>query len=474
MLIKSQVNAAWPLAEKLTAKGLVLRAIPDTPLAELVDSSLLHQQVDMLVTKNSDVESGDVVANLIDSSKFVDPSGKADHDDMMEQSVRALSRVVERNLDLTQNVVKPAIERVVELTTKYIDDAGQSYLTPVSVVPFYYPDIWQDQSLEDLVNFAREQPARDITLNLTIPQPEDLVGALSTGMGRFDQDIREWVETVGLDFVAGMWNSLFGKTGTGSLLPLIRGQYAEANRALAAFLFSRRLLSDIPEGLDMDLSSYRAYMSGIMQQSALMVARAISGRSNDVRLKRLIISMPPTGAETGTILVNGDVYDQWLAEGGSPEILFGSFFSDRQINYGVLLSEKDRYLREWKGTFALLQSKSASVRFDALVDGLRSATLTVISEIPEEYRVVDESVYRERLRERMKRVKLKDLSEIWHTARKIVCRVIFPDTEAERILNAIDAVCKENPDMDIREAALFSVIDWLTCWAIDLFNLESV
>lgn len=472
MLTKSALNAAYPLAQSLASKGISLSPIANTPLQALVACSLREKAVVDAAPVGS-FESFDYNQSLLDSSAAEAPvTGEVEHDSIIERTVAAAAAAVEKNLNQAREVVVPMIKSVVESTTAYMDASAQSSLSPLVVAPYYYKAIWDCPITVELVSKYANFQVEQVQLGKPFPRPADLRAALLTGAGRYDEEVVAFANAVGDDKLEYVWTAVFGGGVAGSLNQVLRVTYDGADNCLLTFLFARRLMDEIPDGLDMELSAYNAYVSSIMAQAGRATARVYAQRESDISVKRLVLAYPAN--QEGEVIVLGDVYNAWLEAGGAAEILLGASVTDRQVGYQDLLNGKERYLREWQRYYAALQTKASMVRFDSLVAGLRQAMTAIINSDDSNLQLEDRAVYHQRLKERLQHVKPKDIEELWHIARKTVCRVLFPHTNAEMILNAIDAAVKAHPEMDIREAGLWATIDYVAQWVAGLIDVTEL
>lgn len=478
MLTKSSLNAAYPLAQKLASKGFALRALDQTPLSAVINACMNQRQVLAAGPKGMDTtECGSAGDQLLEGSRFTDPMGVCEHDEAMKGSVDLIKQAVEFNLNLARNVVNPIVKQVLEETQAYMDGVASAALAPMWIEPYYYKPIWDSPVLIELVSRYGNLPVSDYALRpLGLPQPASMLEALKTGAGMFDEDIAAFYDACGSEYVGGVWNAVFGASAATSLTAVLTRRYSAFDAAILVFLFARRLQEDIPAGVNMDLAEWKAYISGIQAEAGHCVVRALKKRQLDLRVKTLVFEGPVVTVASeakGAICVVGDVYDQFIKEGGSPEVLFGAYASGSSVGYNDLLSNKAVLLKNWQRAYALLQSEASFNRFNGLVGGLRSAVTNAINNADEDILVVERSVLHERLKERLTHVKQKDLEDLYYVARKTVCRVMFPHTDAEQILLAIDASAAAHPELDIREAALLATIDFVSIWLAKLFTVES-
>lgn len=475
MLTSTSVNAVYPLAQKLAEQGLALRPLDQTPLAELIKASLTHAAVVEQAAKGSGItEVASFAGNLVEGSQFASADGTVLHDELMVTVTKIVSDSVVANLHLARNVVNPMIKQVMEDTQAHMDRCQQSSISPLQIVPFYFKPIWDSPILRELVDRYAELPLSPVAVKgLPIQAPDNIASFLATGAGRFDEDVAAFADAVGEDRLRTVWNSLFSVQAAHSLSDVLVPNYENFDAAVIAFLFARRLQQNIPEGLNMSGGEWGDYISSILSQCGRAVCRAFDKRALDARTKTMFIAFPRFDT-VGNVFVVGEVYDQFLAAGGSPEVIFGSIHSDRQTQFNALLEGAEGYRRTWKNAFSLLQSQASFGRFNAMVEGLREAMMKQLRELPEEYRQVTGEAYRELLRDRLTHAKAADLENLWLICRKAVCRVIFPHTDAEKILVAIDTSKATHPVLDIREAALLAVVDYVCTWLSKLIVVESV
>jgi hypothetical protein len=102
-----------------------------------------------------------------------------------------------------------------------------------------------------------------------------------------------------------------------------------------------------------------------------------------------------------------------------------------------------------------------------MVEGMRAAVCKEIMALPDDQLWGDRSGYHDRLRDFAHKAKQRDLQDLWHFARTAVCQVVFPQTDAEALLLAIDEQSKLHPNKDVRELALYATIELVARWLAD-------
>jgi len=465
MLTQNDVKIGALVADYFASKGQSLQALDQTPLSALIASS-------MCVYND---QAGDAAGQLQTGSMFADPSGKVQHDLVMEEAVQAVSRAIGFNLSLARNTVNPIVKQVRDDIVDQLSARQSAGLSPLAVVPFQYPALWNSPVLVEYVARYGEQVPADVTLSIGgLAVPGDLKGALLTGGDRFDAEITQFANQVGDGAIAAMWDALFGTGGSRQLSEVLAYRLDNLNAPVLAFLLANRAEREIPEGVNADAMTWKLHCTAIAARAGNAIVRNLKLRGDDSRMKRLVLRAPVGDEPEGDIIVNGDVYNQWLNDGGTPEVLFGALYAKADLFYNSLLQNAETYRQSWKNAYRLLQNRAAGQRFGDLVAATNAAMSKAINELDDNLLVEDRGALHARLAERLQRVQPRDLDDLYYLARKSVCRVMFPHTDAEGILNEIDVVAKANPDMDLREVALLATIDFTAKWLAKLVTVVQV
>ncbi len=477
MLTQSSVSAAFPLADKLAARGFSLRALDQTPLSELIGASLSQANVVAATPANAPVETVsdmDFAQQLIEGSTFASPQGGVLHDEIMESAVKVIGEAVTAGLHLAKNVVNPLIKQVMADTQAHMDGSESAALTPLNIVPLFYKPIWDSVNLIDFVGRFAQTPYQSIGLRQLQIETPDLKAAAMTGAGHFDSEIAEFIDSMDPARVDFAWSAVFGPNPLPDIQEVLKVNPTNCDIAILVYLFANRLQEDVPAGVNMDLADWRLYTAEIRAQAGRTICRVMEKRVQDRARKLLVLEAPRGDAPRGDVLVNGDVYNTWLKDGGAPEIIFGALYSTKETDAQGLLDRADYFKGLWNHANSMITAAAANKRFSAMVAGLRNAMTKAINELPEDQLPVARADLHARLAERLTHAKQKDLENMWHLCRKAVCRVIFPHTDAEKILLAIDVAGQQHPDMDVREIALLGTMDYIATWLCKLVMVQEV
>ncbi|QVD49079.1 hypothetical protein LUCX_9 [Xanthomonas phage vB_XciM_LucasX] len=465
MLNKTSVAMAQVLSQALAVRGVELAPVNNTPvqvLTELSTQSLVLEEG--LRLSEGGFERPDVAVSLENDADFDGGvGGIGAHEEQMEQSTKMLSTVLTTTLDLAQNVVTPMIDRVVQAVSATIDNKMAAVAVPLEIIQQRPDPIFDSPYLQEAVSRHAGQNILVPIKSLGLAKP-DILELVKTGHAGMDAQVAEFIERNGLEFAEGVWSDLFVST-TGSSGD-VYGRISQAKAAVLAYFYASRLLNETPDGLNMELSDWRAYIAGILSSSGAAIVAYLQSRDWARKHGPLVLGAPLGQNPQGQVVVDGDKYVAYLAAGGTPEAIFGEVYGDRNFSATYLLENNERLAGYWNKILGLWQQQIASKRFDALAEGLDKAMRAEIANLDESLGLAKEGCYT-RLRERLQHLKARDLEDLWHLARKAVCRVIFPQTDIESLLLAIDEQSKAHEGVDVRELALYATVELVARWLVD-------
>lgn len=474
-LSKTSLGMGHVVSQALAKRGIQLHAVNNTPLQVLTDLSSQQLKLEASITGPlGNFEREDVVVAVESDANTPHPGAEvSQHDVHMSEAVGMLSRVLTNIHDLTQNTVNPMIDRCVKAAGEAIDAAALAGVSPLELV-LQRPDaIFESVYLQESVSRYANQP-RDFGLRgfPSIARP-DPVSLLQTGHAGMDEQLAEFLGRVGHDFALSVWEQLFVSPPPSTLE--VFGRPSQAREAVLAYFYAAKVLNDIPDGLDVDLSEWRSHVSGILAAAGASIYAGYAGRENQRRFGPLVLVCPQEAHPIGKIVVDGDKYADYTAAGGCPELIFAEAYRTKNFDVRHLLGNVEELKDHWAKVLAMYQSNIAIKRFDAMVIGVRQQLAREINTLAEDQLPpgVDRAVLHERLRERLTHAKLRDLDDLWHFARKAVCRVLFYHTEVEALLLAIEDEGKRNPDVPVRELALMATVEIVARWLVDQMTYEA-
>lgn len=480
--------ASYPLAAHASRQGKYLDVAPHTALASLTQccdtlgDRAFVDEAGNTPFATEDLKPADIVLAAAAEESL---EGVNDHGLQMDEIVERASHATNFAFDFTRNVVNPQVATVVEATQAYVESVTKKRLEPLVIEPVFNGRLFDTTALQELI-----APFKDASLSnvapkkLTVVWPEDgLRAALRTGDHELDTAVHNHFAEREAD-VASLWKRYFADE-PGNYRPQdMMAAPLNSDDSLVLFLGAHSLLESdhVPEGLDIDLPSYRTYLAQLREQAGARISYLYQQNANRAKVKQLVINAPikpaKGGIPTGKITVAGDVYNNWLKDGGSPEALYQAVHEGVTLQYDVLLQDAPGLAKRWLTTMGILETQRKFERQTAITTGLRAAVyklyLSLNDSLKDFVPYATDGEFLSALSERLSHFHVKDLDDLYIVARKAVCRVLYPQTHAEKILNAMDSVMKDNPEYSPREAAFFVMIDYVTEWVTDAIVLKTI
>lgn len=474
MIYNSTIEAVYPLAEKLVKSGIKVSALQTTPVHQLVCAGHVDKP-----SGNTAIEE-DVVQVILDGAESKDPDGACRHDIVITELTEVISKSVRNNLDIARNVVNPIVKDAVVDMEEFIQNSLNVKPNYVSVVPKFWHNFWNGSAVRDMVSRYSEMGYKEVKLTngfVTSSDNVELIELCKTGAKRFDESLVEYIATWEIDKLVGIYNSIF------SNLPVVRAESLNdaingesADEALVAYLIATNMFNNPPENSGMGLEHYRSYMSDIMAQSGRMLLQILDRRERDFKNNVLIKSWPYSDGDLGAklveIYVNGDVYNKFLKEGGTPEAIIGSFVSSKERGYTPLLEQATEFAKHWERHERVLTTTQRLNRHNFAIEGITLAVTNQINSLDDDSLIVPREILHRKLKEQISKLRGNFHERPYESVRMVVCNTMFPHTDALSILTAMDNVAKDYPEMDIREVALLATIEIVSTWMVKLLKVE--
>lgn len=473
-LSKTSISAAYGLAQQVTRKGLILGAVTDSALADSLEACDTDHRHIQVIDGDEAVETFESPeAQLVHETSYnATDDCQNDHSDCIDHLTDLGARAVSFTMDVARNEVTPKVKSVVAMTENHIDALRSKRMEPLVIEPKFLAPIYDSADLGDMLSKYDNAPHRDITplrLNGAWGTDASIVGPIMTGSAGVDADLVRHFEGRE-EQVKDLWERYFGNVAGKYRSADHRADLKDADDALVVFLGSNALLSgDVPEGTRYSLADYRAYLADLKEQSGSHLNYLLKRARTANKAKSLVISAPSQTAPgqpiTGTIQVNGPVYNEWLAAGGSPEALYGAVSQGASLNYGSVLSDAASHVGAWQRQLNVLKAQAAFELRAATIQGLKQALLTVAAELRDAGKLnADPTAFYDTLNVRLANLASTDLENLYEIAQNEVCDLFYGHTDAKDFLRAMNAAANANSGMDIREVALLVAIDYVTGW----------
>lgn len=483
MLHARSIESVYTLSQKASAAGIAIAPKLATPLA-LAVSACYGPQMEIGI-KPSDSDSFWATNVLEQASTRKEATGYP-HDDAIETLSAMGSAAVQRLLKLARNEVRAHVDAVMNDVESIIQESEKVSMAPVAIIANNLTGIWSNTTLLAMIENYSNVPAESVQApNMFNNRSEDeIVELLKTNTVRMDNAIAEWVEILGKEYISRIYGDYFARGGGNSMLDWALDMSNAVtpedgrNRALTIYLLAQGLRDKPDAESAIGLTEFTRAMDKAIEQSGRLLYREFEKFNTDQKSNTLLRSWPSVSGsfkDTTLIAVNGEVYARWLRDGGTPEVILGSYVSDRATGYAHLLANAERYTKEWARAITIRRNQMEAARYDAMLSALSVSIAKQIAALKEDDLVVtNHSVLHVRLNDELGKVTALDIQPdtIYATVRHLICHTFYAHTQAEYILRSIDAAMKANPELDAREAALSAVIDMVADWVYALMSIN--
>lgn len=414
MLKKEEISAIMPLAGMLAERGKLINTCNGSPIRDLTmaSDSIGEAGVDQVEARLFAV-SAPVVTERKDSegNAIVLPS---EHGFVKKRSVDAVVAGVTRMKDDARGIVLPAINATRELLDNTLAQSGTARKIIPEVDVYNYDPLW-GSAIVDGINHQYANGDLITAPIATLPAltDEQLHALVSSGSKEVTDFIaREDQECPG--HLLAIWNIWFqGQPASDSddfnflsrmLTTTANGRVVNAGQLgdaidtrkgydalISAFLLAHALYDNPIEGVQwgMDLNQFNLVMSAFKGHFGKVISRVYSARNAAYNAQTLIIGMPVVrnwrgGEATDNILLNGDIYKDYLTKGGSIEAIIGNVFSARTISARTILDQRPQFEATYNDVVNTYSALSVVNRQQLLVNTLTSAVIKHVVAIPQE------------------------------------------------------------------------------------------
>ena len=490
MLRKQALNAVWPLQNKLTENNYVLSPVPGTPLAELVKANLKAGDAFYIQDGENYVAPCDLLER---NSLEKDQLEVCRHDIVLTELVGTIGKSLGNQLDVARNIVQPMVREAFEKIEIEERKRHRINQCQYDIVPLFFNGIWDSAILESMTEKYANSPIESLPVFEGLPAMtgDELQARMKTNT-RLDSDIEKLLADSPADYLINVyrafflndWNSNDKVSGTSYVnnwsldKKELNNDVYSCNKLILVYLLARDLAQNPPSGTDMELAELRAKCTVLMVQAARAICGVLRKRDTYKRTKLLVLKWPdgkPWPNHQGDVLVvNGDVYNQYLKEGGTPEALIGCALSDRTEQYANIVSNTPAYLKEWQRNERVINDYMRSNHMTTIISSTNDVITSMINTMDDDKLTAERPVLHARLRDAVRQLDSRGAEELYTYVRNVVCDVFWPHTDAKRVLKSIDAHMEsEDNRMDPREAAMYAVIDLLADWLGNMIDIRS-
>jgi hypothetical protein len=476
MLNTNALDSSLTLTERYDAQGIVVKPIAGTPLEILVNHCALHQFA--VSTSTGQHLSSSEISELTARPSSV--SGYSAHELDMKELTEKVSDSVRNHLKFARTVVAPDVAGFVEALTPAIEELSRNPLHEIEVVVNDSYGFLYEPELTSSIDRSKEIPVIDVRMNFRHEARSDdqVLDMMSTGSASLDQAVALFVSKLPSGRLSQIWTEMFtqlpqdSSVEAQSFQQLLSEAGHGAARALVTYLVARKLWNNPADDSNMTAREYEDLMVDFRDQAALALLRERYRQDLAAQSGLLVES-----CRYGKIVVNNNVYKEWTRNGGNNEVLLGlSLSSNPAQRVEVINENSESYKQAWNKHVVLSQSVIRNRRFERTKDLLEAEFQHYLLNVPEsELCLGDREDVKKRFQHALGQTKLEecDPENLYSLVLRLLCKSRYHYTDARFILSTVERVSKENPGMDVREAASIATIEYVARWVGSQMKLDS-
>lgn len=475
MLNVLAIDSALPLTERFDAKGIAIRPIAGTPLETLVRHSAVSDYD--ISPDTGQYATSKEIADLV--ARPCPVRGYNEHDIDRQELRKKVGEAVRNHLKFARTVVAPDVVSFVEAIQPMVIELSRNPLHEVEVVVSDAYPFLEEPALIDSIERSKDIPVDNVPMNFRhdTRTDEEILELMKTGSASLDQAIASFTTRLEPGALKHIWETMFTALSTGdgdngmSFLELINQADKGITRSLVVFLVARKLWNNPTDDSNMTARQYEDLMVDYRDQAALSLLRARYRQQMAIDSGLLVESVSPN-----KITVNAAVYKDWIKTGGSNEVLLGlTLSSNPAMRVNTINENAQAYLAAWERHSLLSQATIRNRRFDRvknLIEIEFGHYLTNLSE--NDISLQERPLIASRFQEALDSTRMDETEDIYGLVLRLLCAARYHQTDAEFILKTIDRVKRENPSIDVKEAATVATIEYTARWVGSQIKLETV
>lgn len=448
-------------AKHLVEDGITLKGQPNSPLGFFIDATTRMGDVVFDPAWTASMSDANAVEQIALRLKYYEIAPTEDA--MVATTAKNIGEALCAHIDYFKNTVKPLVVDYVAGVKARLDDPV-SIVTDYNLITTDLPGPMVDGSFRDEIfsNNGGTYADPDYVVNIPVTGPSDIIQKMMTGNAGIDKYITAFAASLGDSTLLNMWEQLY--TGKGEkLIALIEDNWSGVEYALMAYLSSRRMFDEIPDGVVMNLSTFKTAMTQIRDASAIRLGHAYERDDAFVKAGLLILK---ANAGTQDIKLHAGNYKKYISEGGKNEIIIGCLLHGGGVkSISELQNNADIYYKAYERHETIA---SATRKLNATTV-LREALHTVFVDLlpnPSTREVEARNTFNltvEGMAASAQNIIYKldgtDLKDVFTACLKVMCRARFNYTDAEKFLTSMNEVGLLKPTIDANEAAYLALCE---------------
>ncbi len=474
MINRETLNAIYPIVEKLDATSnllipsevspvFALNEVAMTPIVDMHEGETGFEEAWLESLQRSPV-LGAIGANETETDAGTQVTiNLSMYSRTLEEGAEMLAMSVRNAMKHARTVASPTVSNMIDMMNEYMEDVTV-IPEPYEIVDVSLAPVWDNPVvMSALEKHQTKIRSLDRSSIRRVAAPEDLDEHLVTGAVAFDQAFQQSLRDAGMT-AQEVFDYLFN--GSKALSGVEYPFYKTRNKTIIAYLMASILLDKPVANSGMDSIEWETTLQSMLNVLGEGCNFIYQTHQSDIDANVLHYD---TDMVNGKVYLNSVIYDKWLNEGGTPEVIFGAVMNQQHnpseiISYTQTLDRKEILMNVWSNYHASKRILEDNKRLDKIKNGLYACLVKTIDEMDSadlpELAVKDNLVTR--AKEHVAQVNNHHINDMGKLCLDIACDVLFYHTPAKYLLNRITDRCEEGMSAD--EAATAVMMEYVTDW----------
>lgn len=497
----SYINAANSAIE-LSEQGIRLGAVGSSPLAELVEASRDYRKefgTDMPRILTNPAASVFSAASIDDRAQRTESitsnfSELSPQSALLEKYADDIAPFLRSHMSVARNVVRPLVTELSEKlahyaqTQKPIDPASLFTIRKGSVPEFLKDESFMAGGLESYAGNRVDRSSSTTLLKNSLIENTDpgfLLSAIDQGADRINAMMAKWLSTKDVNFLRNVYLSNFTNVSLGEGYRVIdfytsgpssdMDAFTALDIAVIVYMLATRFMTDIQSTKGMSLAEYKTQMREVVDNSASIIWKCLRTIERQSEAKVMVTRV---SVSERLVVVDRVLYEAWIADGGSPEVILGMMVSGNVVFAIPAIDEKrEQNADAWRSYLSLSEVNGRQELRKRFLEYALSETilgLNDLTEVEKEFNLTSNTHTARaqvEIRKQIDHLAQHALENIDHFALHLIAKGRFYFTSSYLILNEMAEAAKVNPDINPREAALIASVAYLAEYMVSQIAL---
>lgn len=385
--------------------------------------------------------------------------------EIYEQAINELKPVVVGMVTTLKDVVLPVVDEIFNTTYEQVKDRIQTGGVKVSIVTdLSEHPIWSNPAVIEMSklpnNYIPQEIPDGFPVHFPSPDITELKNLIFNSDDLFNSELADFIKESTGESV----ETVIDDTHAILFRGLKRKIFDDPAKLIIAVILTHYYKNEIPDGIEgIELSEYRLKMHSLHLGYVALLNRKLSMMMDMSTDSRIVIRYPERNElflEGSAVIVNGRLYQQWLANGGDVDFIFGSMvMKNRYYSGDDLIANGQKLVAEWEMFIRYAQQSRLDDFQRIYLDTLRINIVNYAQENGISYKV-------ENINQLYERISGLTEDTVYRFTRKFVIRCLFDNKDYIYIAETIDQIADEEETLDINDVAQLAIIDWLVKWSL--------